>query len=295
MTTRKASSTAKSAAPKKAPKPKKKPATAAKVNDAATVREPVVLPRPERSTPKRGIFRAFSQKDRSPPMFKQGAKFSDDDFWQGASAGSTHRTDGATGPEQSTSADDIPRSASLSDNVSDAVRAAYNVIDQQIREGQAAAVALNKSGKLLDAKNVPAILNRLVQTYSDLGAVWVDLLLAATERNGKESSGSGEAGASTTTGPSSSASAATSIAVEVTAQTRVSVRARLYRNASGALSAMPLRGTGADAPMIDSVDIVSGPLVKLTVPHDLPSGDYHGMIIEHGADEPAGSISLKVP
>lgn len=170
------------------------------------------------------------------------------------------------------------------------MRAGYNVLNQQVDEGKQAARTFGTAQSGLGGKNVSAILNRLVRTYSDIGAVWVDLLIAATERDAQPAPAAAPAPAAHAAAPPPGAA----VAVELTASRPVTARARLYRGTSGHLTALPLRGVGPDAPEIPSVAIVPGPLVQLTVPADLPAGQYHGIVIEDGADEPAGSISVRV-
>lgn len=234
--------------------------------------EPARRPELDRTEPVRNIFNAFRQDDgrgKSPfmgdPVWQQDREAS---FGQGAA-------DWEPGP--------------LWKSASESVQAGYRVLNQQMREGKNTAATFGAGTPSLKGKALPDILNRLVRTYSDIGAVWVDLLIAATERDPEASASTQPAAAAA---PAAGTDAA--VAVELTAATPVVARARLYRAVRGQLTALPLRGIGPDAGEIDGVSVGDGPLIRVDVPSGTPAGQYHGILLEEGMDEPAGSVSITV-
>lgn len=245
-------------------------------------------PELERTDPIRNIFRAFNQtdgRDPAPPPPLQGAgarRFEDDHVW-GVSGGQQ--------PEVPHVGDAQPEpfvgwaAGPLWDTAADSVKAAYNVIGQQIREGEQAASLLNKGLAGQGVKTLPKALNRLMQTYSDLGAVWMELLGAVLEREGAAAPQPAAAPAAPTGGGAAS--------VEVTASQPVTARARLDRRPVGALIVHPLRSASDPSLEIKGVS-AEGTVLKVEVPAGQPAGTYHGMVLEDGVEEPAGALTVKI-
>ncbi|MEM7523225.1 MAG: hypothetical protein AAF360_05605 [Pseudomonadota bacterium] len=266
-----------------------------------TSSEDVRLTRPalERTDPHRNILRAFSQSDGRDPAPRPTAAaaagrsaFSDDEVW-GAFSGAVDAPTGPAGPAGANGRAESAESAGgwrpgpLWDTAAESVKAAYDVIGAQIKEGEEAASRLNGGHGGVGAKTVPKALNRLVQTYSDLGAVWMELLGAVLDREAKGASAAPAARAETGAGGV--------IAVEVTASSSVTARARLYREPAGALTALPLRCAGDPSKEIAAVSVATGGVLRVSVDPGQAPGDYHGVVLEDGADEPIGSITVKIP
>lgn len=261
--------------------------------------DPLRRPELERTEPKRNILNAFRQTD---------GRALDDAFLRSFAQGIAENgaANGANGANEAGAAQAEARSQAqkqaqtrthtqpqgwapgpLWSGVSDSVKAGYEVINRQILEGQAAAAQFAApGGATAGARNVPELLNRLVRTYSDMGAVWVDLLSAALER---------EATAATAQAPQPATGAtASAVAVELIAAQRVTARARLYRGVAGELTALSLRSTGKEGGELTGVTILPGPVVQIDIPTGTAAGSYHGILLEEGAEEPAGSVSVTV-
>lgn len=244
-------------------------------NDDAMTRK--VRPKLSRTGPQRSIVNAFYQPDgeaRAQPK-RNGHRFEDDAVWGVSSEF------GAARP-----ADDEPEAAAskgpLWNNAFDAVRSAYGVVNEQIREGYEEAARLSQGDDAPKGNKLTAIVNRLVQTYSDLGTQWVDLIRAtAAER---------EVGPA----PASSAPPADmSLAVELTTARRARARALLYRPAQAEMTVWPLRQQGGDAE-IAGVTVEPGPVVAIEIAADTPPGLYRGIVIEDGVEDPVGSVIVTV-
>ncbi len=258
-----------------------------------------VRPKMARTHPKRSIVNAFYQPDASgqsptgananddAPMMTEpsgtntakanpinGAKFEDEAVW-----GKQSTSDGEGSPHAATA---IPKSKGLWDDPFDAVRAAYGVVNEQIKAGYEEATKLNADGIAPTGRNITKILNRLLQTYSDLGTQWVDLIRATAENREKAAAA-----------PATAPDRELSIAVELTTSRPAKARALLYRSTTGALSIWPLRRDGGDGDIAD-VTIAPGPVATIEISPSARPGLYRGIIIEDGAEEPAGSVILNV-
>lgn len=255
-------------------------------------------PELERSEPIRNIFNAFRQNDGrgqeaarplGAPLNGPGP---DAEVWA-RYRDPVHAGDHATGTVGTGQGGWTP--GPLWAGAGESVQAGYRVLEQQIREGQAAAQTFSNGAAFGGASGagMQPLLNRLMQSYSDLGSVWMELLRTATA-----SAAPGPQPAAPEAAASAPASAPApvnpGIAVELTAACRATVRARLYRPVSGALQALPLRGVGPEAAEITGVGIAAGPCVKLDIPTGTPPGQYHGLLLEEGTEEPAGSVSVTV-
>lgn len=251
--------------------------------------DPLRRPELERTDPLRNIFNAFRQND---------GRGLDDAFLQSFAQGIAEAGTGApSGAAATKPGQKAPKTHAqpqgwapgpLWSGVSESVKAGYDVINRQISEGQAVAAQFSGQGSDAGAgaRNVPELLNRLVRTYSDMGAVWVDLLSAALERE--------TATAAQPAAPTAAAPPTSGVAVEVIAAQRVMARARLYRAVSGDLSALTLRTAGKDAAEVSGVQVLPGPVVQIDIPSGTPAGIYHGILLEEGAEEPAGSVSVTI-
>ena len=233
-----------------------------------------VRPTLARTQPKRSIVNAFYQPEaKAPSAPPNGPRFEDEDVW-GAAQPHAGEKEEKNSPK--------PKSQGLWNDPFDAVRAAYGVVNEQIKAGYEEAAKLNTDGIAPSGRNISRILNRLVQTYSDLGTQWVDLIMATAESREK-------ADQNTRPAPAGDLS----IAVEVTTARPAKARALLYRAPSGSLSVWPLRRDGGGAEITD-VGVAPGPSVTLQIDADAEPGLYRGIIVEEGAEEPAGSIILNI-
>ena len=262
-----------------------------------------VRPTLERTGPNRLIINAFYQSGGgqsarvdSPTHRMNGAQrqFEDDGVWGVASGPGTGGVDPA-GPDAASQEPPIdngnPDSAEtnpdgrLWEDPFAAVRAAYGVVNDHIQSGYREAERLSQSSGPIEGKKLTRILNRLVQTYSDLGAQWVDLFMATAESRGD--------GVGTATAGAASHAGAPSIAVEVSTVRPVTARALLYRPAGGELSVWPLRRDGGGSEITD-IAIAPGPVVTMTLGQGIAAGLYRGIIVEEGVEEPAGSVIVTV-
>lgn len=187
------------------------------------------------------------------------------------------------------------------DGADEATRAAYAVAAQEMLAGEAVAKELAGTAAIARAQDVPTLLNRLLETYSDLGAVFIQLVAAAVEQ-GKAAAGQtgalgammGQPGAQAPAAAAQAAPAGGSIAVQVTASTPVTAHALLYGAVSDAPAGTEMLRTGGGANLPAPV-IAPGPVVHITVQPDAAPGVYNGFILSAKDSAPAGTITLTIP
>jgi len=187
------------------------------------------------------------------------------------------------------------------DGADEATRAAYAVAAQEMLAGEAVAKELAGTAAVARAQDVPTLLNRLLETYSDLGAVFIQLVAAAVEQ-GKAAAGQtgalgammGQPGAQAAAAPAQAAPAGGSIAVQVTASTPVTAHALLYGPVSDAPEGTEMLRSGGGANLPAPI-IAPGPVVHITVQADAAPGVYNGFILSAKDGAPAGTITLTIP
>lgn len=231
-------------------------------------------PKLDRTGPRRSIVNAFYQPDSTGSARMNGSRFEDDHVWGTGDAGTRETGTGQAQAEKHT--------AGLWSDPFEAVRAAYGVVNEQIRAGYEEATRLSTDKDALRGRKLTQILSRLVQTYSDLGSQWVDLVLATAEDRKDQGAAAPAA-----------APGDMSLAVELTTVRRARARGLLYRPVVGALRAWPLRREGG-SDEITAVGVAPGPTLTIEIGADCAPGLYRGIVVEEGVDEPAGSIIVTV-
>lgn len=251
-----------------------------KANGKGTARR--VRPDMERTSPQRSIVNAFRQPDDADRTGFSGRSFEDDEVW--SAHGRDDRAQSSEADGDATSADS-GRDGKLWSDPLEAVRSAYSVVNEQILAGYQEAGRQSTGDGAPIEKRLTKIVNRLVQTYSDLGTQWVDLVLATAEGRDVKS----EAQTAQTPQPS----AEMSVAVELKTGRLAKARALLYRPVHAGLSVWPLRKDGGGAE-ISEVTIAPGPTVTIEIDESALPGLYRGILIEDGVEEPAGSVIVTV-
>ena len=179
------------------------------------------------------------------------------------------------------------RPAPLPNDADEATRAAYAVAIQQMQAGEDVAKELAQTALVARAQDVPTLLNRLLETYSDLGSVFIQLIGAALAKD--QAAQSQPAATPASAAPGGPAS----MAVEVTASCPVTARALLYAPLGEAPQVLPLVRTGGDG-TVPAPTITAGPVIQVTVPADAASGEYHGIILATEGGHPAGTVTLRI-
>ena len=177
----------------------------------------------------------------------------------------------------------------LPDDADETTRAAYNVANQQFQAGEAVAKELAQTAMMARAQDVPTLLNRLLETYSDLGSVGVQLIGAALAQAQSAPQTAAQSAAPAAASPQT----APSIAVEVTASCSVTARALLFAPLGASPRALtPVRVGGEGA--LPPPEVKPGPVVHITVPEGTAAGEYHGIILAEADGAPAGTVTIKI-
>ncbi len=178
--------------------------------------------------------------------------------------------------------------APLPDDADEATRAAYAVANQQFQAGEAVAKELARTAAMARAQDVPTLLNRLLETYSDLGSVFIQLVGAAMAQ-AQTAPQAETAPAAPATAPQTSSA----ISIEITASSPVSARALLYAPLGAAPVALPMTRIGGDG-VLAAPEVKVGPVIHITVPQDAAPGEYHGIILADADGAPAGTATVTI-
>lgn len=218
------------------------------------------------------------------------------------------------------------------DAVARGVRLGYQVIEEQILQGQKLAQRLSRAarhatGDAADAAGAEsafaptgdrlaaslagdalqgetaALLERVVGLYRDLGALCLDAVGSVARnpalRAGLSRVTAGATGLATAGAPGA---AATQLAVEVSSSrcTRVTLDWRPLRPDSrplvhGLHALQPAAGGASAVPTVVLVSAGAGqPVVQVQVPEAAPAGLYSGLVVDAASNEPCGSLSVTV-
>lgn len=179
----------------------------------------------------------------------------------------------------------------LNDEIGDAVRMGYSVIEEQIRQGKLAAQNLSgvPPGTGFAAGNVTDIANRLIHYSTDLAALYFDLLGALMQPSTMN-------GAPAAT----SRSDGTRVAIEIESCRNTQVTLDLWSgNRSAVLTVPALHAAESDKIPVTDVKFVPGSdeapaRIRIKVSDDQPAGLYSGLILDAESGQGCGTISLKL-
>ena len=189
--------------------------------------------------------------------------------------------------------------------VSDAVRIGYTVIEENLRQGRAAADRFGTG--VYGVKDVPEdvgqIGRRVMQAVRDLSATWFDFLEASLRdprfaaalksRPVAPAPAGGKAG-----GRPPAAKGPVAIACSFPGKPAEVVSATLTSPEQLSMLAVPgLHSPDASAPPITSIVFLLAPggiVASIRIPPDQPPGTYSGVICDAKTHAPLGTISIKV-
>lgn len=202
--------------------------------------------------------------------------------------------------------------AGLDDVVSRAVETGYKVIEEQIQQGQRVAEQLSQGNLGADMVNgnVSEIFERVLRFYSDMGALWFEMLESVvrnpaasqlfesfTGRPGAKVNGHAMNGAGHPT-----AAAPIGLPVEIVCARPSGARAALDLHPGADLTSItiqPLSSQHNEAPAIEGVRLIAArpgwpATVQITIPDEQPAGIYTGILLQ-ASGEPAGTLCLHLP
>ena len=174
--------------------------------------------------------------------------------------------------------------------IDEGVRAASNLVDAHIRQGEETAKALGKGAASipLAQTDVSGLLTGLVRAYSDVASVWVEIVGSLAQKIDR--------------GPSQQAASATSVGVaagiglSVAAAGRVEVGIQMFRDAP-ALVPQPLTAAPPAPPaQITEVHFEADGAgrIRIVVPDGQAPGTYHGLLLSAADQSPVGALTLTV-
>jgi hypothetical protein len=196
------------------------------------------------------------------------------------------------------------------DVVSHGVKLGYHVVEENIRQGRHVAQQLNGQASAVgkESNDIGELFSRMARYYTDLGALWSDLLnaLAANPdfvnnflRMWTPSSAPAAPEARPTPTPASAAvSVAVSVELRSSRPAQVTVDLRPYAPGCELVTAglyavdsaiPPLREVRFESPL------GTGPVVlRIRVPDEQPPEVYTGVIVDKKTNLPQGTVSVRV-
>ena len=188
------------------------------------------------------------------------------------------------------------------------VEVGYRVVEEHIRQGQAAAQQFNSRAAShepgrKDAQAAPEdvqqLLQRMFQSFSDLVPLWLELInTVASSRFSPSPLNQSQPGHPQAGATPGDAASAVSVEVVCTRPTRVALQ--LQAPCDGRhLATHGLRSIDPAKPAIAEVAFVSDPArngacLRINVPEDQPAGIYTGVVIDTNSGEPRGTLSVRV-
>jgi hypothetical protein len=185
------------------------------------------------------------------------------------------------------------QSAPIQDEIGDAVRMGYSVIEEQIRQGQRAAEKLGgaASGFGSATNTVTDVANRLMRYTTDLAALHFDLMAIVLQPN------------DTNGGPGSVAAAASGsarVTIEIESSRKNQVTLDLWQQSQNAKLTVPaLHSAEADKPPITDIRFVAATEqtpahLGIKIANTQPGGVYSGLILDSSSGQAGGTLSLKL-
>ena len=175
--------------------------------------------------------------------------------------------------------------------IDEGVRAASDLVDAHIRQGEETARALGKGAASipLAQTDVSGLVTGLVRAYSDAASLWVEIVGSLAQRI--------ERAPAPQPGPQAAAGLASPIGLSISSAGRVEAGIEMFRPASG-LVPQPLTAA-APAPPAQITDVrfeASGAAgrIRITVPDGQAPGTYHGLLLSAADQSPVGALTLTV-
>jgi len=188
-----------------------------------------------------------------------------------------------------------------------AIEQGYQVIEEQIRQGQRVAEQFRGYSQDIGKVNndVSRLVERSMRFYADVGSLWFELIeslvrnpaLASNDRhripdtpkpNGHENSFNGN-GAHPTFKQD--------VEIEVSSRSPASVALDLKAPASPSLAVPALRALDQSKPPLTEIRFEHGanrPVLRIRIPPEQPADTYAGAIIDTRTSEPQGTLCITI-
>lgn len=192
--------------------------------------------------------------------------------------------------------------------VSRAVELGYKVIEEQIQQGQQIAEQLasgNMDPTLING-NVSEIGDRVLRFYSDMGALWFEMIESVIRNPAMGDALKNfipDGGGHTNGATRGAANGRSNIPVEIISPEPTGARVSFDLNTDcdfQSMLAQPLCARDADKQPMNDVHFVPPgdgwpPSIRITIPEGQPAGTYSGLILSAITDEPVGTLCVHIP
>ena len=181
--------------------------------------------------------------------------------------------------------------ANAPDDISNAVRMGYSVIEEQIRQGQRAAQQLagQASGMGTAKSSVTDIASRLLRYSTDLAALHFDLMGVLLQPTGANAAPGNVA-----------AGEGSRVVIEIQSQRKNTVTLDLWPGKSTVQLIVPaLHSAEADKSPLTDISFVAGTEEQparmcIVIPDSQMAGVYSGLILDAASSQASGTLSIKL-
>ncbi len=172
--------------------------------------------------------------------------------------------------------------------ITDTVKLAYDVAEEQIDQGRLAAERV-RDGSYNAAdfdEDVRAQVDRLLRVSKDLGVQWFEILNAILKAS---------AGATKTARPTPPVT----LSFEVKSSRRAQVTADIWPTAGRFVPlVLPLHSDDGDVPPLTNIHLVTDertrPVLVVEIPDKQPAGVYSGVVVDADTRQPGGVVTVRV-
>jgi hypothetical protein len=183
-----------------------------------------------------------------------------------------------------------------------AIEQGYQVIEEQIREGQRVAEQLR--GYSTDLRRVNNDVSRLIERslrfYTDVGYLWFEFMesvlrnpaLAPKEHDSKPESANGNG-----SGNGAHAAAGHDVEFEISSGSPTSVVLDLKAPATPSFAVPPLRSLDANKPPLTDIrfeHVSNRPVLRIRIPAGQPADTYSGVVVDTRTSQPQGTLCISV-
>jgi len=203
-----------------------------------------------------------------------------------------------------------PGSGPRDNVIASGVELGYRVIDEQIKQGQRFAKQFSGAGVTdplgRGSGGAADFLGRILRSYSDMGALWMDLLRAAASDpmlinsvlNPTRAASGGEARTAKHTREGTVEIQNLYIEIVCPEPTEVAIDFRCPAYTPD-LVVLPLHAMDSDKPALKEITLMPGsknvsPRLRVVIPAGQPPDSYTGTVVDANSGEPQGTLSIRL-
>jgi hypothetical protein len=209
-------------------------------------------------------------------------------------------TTGGSGPKLNP---EPKKSAGAADDVAYGVKLGYQVIEEQILEGQRLAQRLRQAANLkgvTNSEDISPLVGRVLHVYKELGAVCFEAVEALLRSPALRVALSRMWQDNAQSGPEHDSDSDTICAVEIASSRPIQVTLKLSRGPQTSLPLVhALHAHDASIPSLTKVRFTLEPanqlpMLHVNIPDTQPPATYTGVVVDGATNEPCGTLCIRL-